>query len=322
MALKNNWTDKVNGIDDVLAEDINNIASSVIELEDGATGKEDKTNKVTSITSASTDTQYPTAKAVYTSVSGKEDKLNKMSDILMSMNYGTPQEDYPNVSAVFSYVYNQTKDKADTTYVDEQIGDIETALDTKEDKLNKVNDILNSIVNGSSGYEYPTVGATYGFVINTTQWKLIQTVTLTETVNRIYPTFSDNYKSIFVKFDIPTVKSETVTTVGAARGYLRVNNVVVHMNNGYEWEDIGATSRLSYKIDMIGTTCITEGRYSARTDLVQNNDRGKYAQNLQTNGGVTLSTNYISSCDVEIFSADTLRCFPAGTKYEIWGIKA
>ena len=33
MALKDIWTDKIDGVDDVLAEDTNNIAHSVIDLE-------------------------------------------------------------------------------------------------------------------------------------------------------------------------------------------------------------------------------------------------------------------------------------------------
>ena len=34
MALKDKWVDKQDGIDDVLAEDINSIANAVIELEE------------------------------------------------------------------------------------------------------------------------------------------------------------------------------------------------------------------------------------------------------------------------------------------------
>jgi hypothetical protein len=40
------------------------------------TGKENSSNKVTSITSSSTDTQYPSAKAVYTGLNGKVDKVS------------------------------------------------------------------------------------------------------------------------------------------------------------------------------------------------------------------------------------------------------
>ena len=39
-------------------------------------GKEDKTNKVTSISSASTDTQYPSAKCVYDLIGDVETLLN------------------------------------------------------------------------------------------------------------------------------------------------------------------------------------------------------------------------------------------------------
>lgn len=38
MALKDTWTDKANGVDDVVAEDINAIASSVIALENSSGG--------------------------------------------------------------------------------------------------------------------------------------------------------------------------------------------------------------------------------------------------------------------------------------------
>jgi hypothetical protein len=34
MALKEKWTDKIDGVDDVLAEDINDIAHGVIEIEE------------------------------------------------------------------------------------------------------------------------------------------------------------------------------------------------------------------------------------------------------------------------------------------------
>lgn len=39
MALKDTWTDKTNGVDDVVAEDINAIANAVISLENSSGGK-------------------------------------------------------------------------------------------------------------------------------------------------------------------------------------------------------------------------------------------------------------------------------------------
>ena len=46
MALKDIWKDKVNGVDDVVAEDINAIAQSVIECEEGIEIADDKIIKL------------------------------------------------------------------------------------------------------------------------------------------------------------------------------------------------------------------------------------------------------------------------------------
>lgn len=40
MALKNKWIDKIDGVDDVVAEDINSIAQAVISLETEVEGFE------------------------------------------------------------------------------------------------------------------------------------------------------------------------------------------------------------------------------------------------------------------------------------------
>ena len=49
-------------------------ADTAIQSHQDISGKEDKSNKVTSISSSSTDTQYPSAKAVYTGLAAKQDK--------------------------------------------------------------------------------------------------------------------------------------------------------------------------------------------------------------------------------------------------------
>jgi hypothetical protein len=41
MSLKENWKDKVDGVDDIMADDVNSIAHAVIEIEEnGASGDE------------------------------------------------------------------------------------------------------------------------------------------------------------------------------------------------------------------------------------------------------------------------------------------
>ena len=49
-------------------------ADTAIQSHQDISGKEDKSNKVTSISSSSTDTQYPSAKAVYTGLAAKQNK--------------------------------------------------------------------------------------------------------------------------------------------------------------------------------------------------------------------------------------------------------
>ena len=63
----------------------------------GLNSKENTSNKVTSISSSSTDTQYPSAKAVYTGLNGKEDKSNKVT----SMSSSSTDAQYPSAKAVY-----------------------------------------------------------------------------------------------------------------------------------------------------------------------------------------------------------------------------
>lgn len=49
MALKDIWVNRVDGVDDVVAEDINNVANSVIELEDAIGDIDDALDAVLSI---------------------------------------------------------------------------------------------------------------------------------------------------------------------------------------------------------------------------------------------------------------------------------
>lgn len=61
------WTDKRDLIDDVCADDVNKLAHAIIEIEN---------NKTTEISEASTNEQYPSAKAVYAELEAKQDKLD------------------------------------------------------------------------------------------------------------------------------------------------------------------------------------------------------------------------------------------------------
>lgn len=73
----------------------NPLQNKVVNTELGK--KENTSNKVTSITSARTDTQYPSAKAVYTAVSAKENTSNKVT----SLSSSSTNVQYPGAKLVY-----------------------------------------------------------------------------------------------------------------------------------------------------------------------------------------------------------------------------
>lgn len=92
-------------------------------------GKENISNKVTSVSSSSTDTQYPSAKAVYSGLSAKENTSNKVT----SMSNSSTDTQYPSAKAVYN------------------------SLNSKENTSNKV----TSLTNSSTDTQYPSAKAVY-----------------------------------------------------------------------------------------------------------------------------------------------------------------
>lgn len=92
-------------------------------------GKENIINKVTSVSSSSTDTQYPSAKAVYSGLSAKENTSNKVT----SMSNSSTDTQYPSAKAVYN------------------------SLNSKENTSNKV----TSLTNSSTDTQYPSAKAVY-----------------------------------------------------------------------------------------------------------------------------------------------------------------
>ena len=95
-----------------LAEELENDSSVTNQILNDLSSKEDTSNKVTSIDANSTDTQYPSAKAVYSYVgtvisnipddSSKEDTSNKVTYI----DADSTDTQYPSAKSVYTYVGN------------------------------------------------------------------------------------------------------------------------------------------------------------------------------------------------------------------------
>lgn len=64
-------------------------ADSALQQHQDISGKEDKTNKVTSISSSSTDTQYPSAKLLYDTKAEIEDLIGDIESVLETLDVGS-----------------------------------------------------------------------------------------------------------------------------------------------------------------------------------------------------------------------------------------
>ena len=157
MAFKDTWVDKVDGVDGVLAEDINSVANEVIAV---GNDKEDKANKVGDIDEATSPDQYPSIGAIFQNnmvfeeyLGDKEDIENKATVINETTINNTK---YPTTQAVVDTLaeYEITENKVDV--IDEV-----APPEVKEDL-------------------YPNMGATIDFVNSRDNLRLIRTITLGE----------------------------------------------------------------------------------------------------------------------------------------------
>ena len=114
------------------SEDANNkvttISSSSTDIQypsakavyDELVDKEDTSNKVTSLSSSSTDTEYPSAKAVYDELAAKEDVANKVTSISSS----STNTEYPSAKAVYDALSGVTPTVIYTGYCSYGMGSV------------------------------------------------------------------------------------------------------------------------------------------------------------------------------------------------------
>lgn len=89
MALKNKWTNKVDGVDDVLAQDINDIAQSVIEIEDkmsNDTWRQDVEEGRLEVGKAKEATKDGQGNVIHTTYATKEEVSTQIGDISTALD--------------------------------------------------------------------------------------------------------------------------------------------------------------------------------------------------------------------------------------------
>ena len=177
--------------------------------------KESTSNKVTSISNASTNTEYPSAKAVYDSLDsftqGKESTSNKVT----SLSYFSTDTQYPSAKAVY----------------DELIS-LDSSISGKENTFNKVTSLSAS----STDLEYPSAKAVYDELddINTTLTSTNTTLAGKEESRNKTVTLSSlstdtQYPSAKVVYDTVTDAERTI----ALAEQLINNTLTTHIDNVY-----------------------------------------------------------------------------------------
>ena len=168
----------------------------------------------------------------------------------------------------------------------------------------------------------------YKAMTENTRWELVESVTLTEGVASIQTGINGNYKELYLTMHVPTMNPNNENTAfGKARQWLYVqDNTLIYNDGNVMYTDNGNTWVLTNHIFMTGTKCNVFRIFSKAAEYVDVSAYAVFANNIGDTiaymYGKDLGVNYISSLKINLSSSTDNRIFPAGTTYELWGIKA
>lgn len=251
--------------------------------------KENKTNKVAELSEDSTDEQYPSAKAVFDLASQLKQEIKDEID-------------------------------GDMSYA----GDAESVLLGKEDKFNKVTTISSS----STDEQYPSAKAVNDRIVAKADWELVEDKNLEENVTEIVLNLPRSYKQLFWVFKVPTINPDKTSNFPKGRMALYSNgNQIVAFDPDYGITDTGNEWYLSYHMQMLGEHCsvfktckdpatqITESAYIQYPPFYQKDVGWQPGKDIGSKGMYYLKLTMMCQ-------TTGARYFPAGTKYELWGVRA
>lgn len=195
--------------------------------------------------------------------------------------------------------------------------------------MGNVSQAETNAVNSANAYTDMKVRDVSRDTIISDGFELIKSDTFTEEVVQITPTLNGRYKELIWIFDVKpepdTEKTEKArvflfptanpTNVGAQK-IIQQGNYVISVYKTTDW-------RLWISVKMIGNYAYSELWWGGMTTL--NNG---YALSPNENNqigiampGMQLSKNYIDEISLWLYSLENTRVFPAGTTYELWGVR-
>lgn len=250
-------------------------------------------------------------------VAGKEDKSNKAQD--WGVENLTPDK-YPSMEIVGAR-FDENEELMYSVAWD-VYGDSGVLQSDYQQKIEKV----TTITDGNSDSEYPSAKAVNTRIKEKTRWERIETVTLSQGVSEISKKLESRYKELYWVFRVPSIKPAD-STIEQARSFLYVQNRIVSNDQGVVYTDNGNTWGLWFHIRSIGNYCMVQRAYYPNASVIDVNAHLIYpatmAYVLGWQPGKNIETNAMDTLKLQIASSTTgVRYFPAGTTYELWGVRA
>lgn len=221
-----------------------------------------------------------------------------------------------------------------TTYKIQSINDMNDEADKQYPSARLFLDELTKFEQNAMDYANNTFGGVFGDITTLqgqTNWELIDVYELTEDVVQITPRmYSGQYKELYWVFDIPPMSE--IDTTDKARFYLlpvadktTVNGAKLIQQGNTTTPNPADEWKLMFHSKVFGEYARTEIWFVNNTTLISG-AYGRTPDGTTQNGMVApfaiLPNPYIDGLTLIMTSSNGGRVFPAGTKYELWGVKA
>lgn len=232
----------------------------------------------------------PEALEAIASVYGKEDRSNKVSNL---KDVSDASKQYPTVGFMNSQIAT-------------------AALNAIEHSTSQAND-----------YTYMKVSELEKVVSVCGDFELVDSGTLQANVLQITPTVNGRYKELYWVFDVPTTNSDS-SSADKARLVFSMNGTDIHNIGGNLIDNYNVSWRAVFDAKMTGRWCHTQlwfnkkhiwdGGYASPPSVTNYNG--------SIGAGKKMTYDYIDNLTVKMISSNGTRVLPAGTTYELWGVKA
>lgn len=306
------WTDKVDDVDIVLAEDINSIAHEVIAI---GNAKEDKSNKSATIWNNDGDNAYPTTNAIVNDVLPIFQEKQDLSEKATSIDNPNHTQ-YPTTQAVVDFIgkelenYERIENKADIFFGNEDAA--------------------------TQQAWYPSVKGCVDFVNSRDNLRLIRTIILGENSSQIIINTDEHGNSFTLKEAKVLINGTAVNTVDDTPASIFIRCQISSDAQRYDYWGSSSSSTLAFRnsyilylteLGNLNSSCVAN--LNTNLGYIMGNSQyiSCYGTDMNAAGNyqykaanfVLKSVNSVSSMTYFKFTADTNKVIKAGTKIEIWG---